>query len=293
MLPPFWLLAVNLMAPTTVKDALQRATLQLRAVTDRPRLEAELLLAHLLEERRIFLHAHPDASLTPDQVTTYTMLVQRRASAEPLPYLTGQIEFYGREFNVTPDVLIPRPETELLVETALDWMETHAVTRAIDAGTGSGCIAVTLAAETPWLSSIATDISTDALRVARSNAQRQGVGDRLSCVQADLLAPLSGPFDLIVSNPPYVARDEWNALPASVRQEPRLALLAGPQGLDIVRRLLTQARIRLRAGGLLLVEVGETQGDAVRALARDTFPSGEVCILKDLAGKERLLRVDA
>ncbi len=277
----------------TVKDTLQWAIIQLRAVTDRPRLEAELLLAHLLEERRVFLHAHPETALSPMQASIYARLVQRRAHDEPLPYLTGRVEFYGRDFAVTPDVLIPRPETELLVETALAWIKSHDVTRVVDVGTGSGCIAVTLAAEMPRLSIIATDISADALHVARRNAERQRVGDRLACVQADVLAPLLGPFDLIVSNPPYVAGDEWDTLPASVRREPRLALLAGPQGLDAIRRLLNQARARLRPGGLLLVEIGETQGNAVRALARANFLQASVRILQDLAGKERLLQVIA
>lgn len=278
-------------AATTIRGALDRAATLLRAVTDRPHLEAELLMAHLLKRPRVFFHAHPETLLTPDQAEAYTTLAQRRARHEPLPYLTGQMEFCGRTFVITPKVLIPRPETELLVETARDWMATHEATRAVDVGTGSGCIAVTLAAEAPALTILATDLSAPALRVARANAERHGAVARVPCVQADLLAPLPGPFDLIVSNPPYVSNDEWGALPVSVRREPRLALLAGAEGLAAIRRLLTQARSRLRPGGLLLLEIGETQGDAVCALAREAFPRGDVYILKDLAGKERLLQV--
>ena len=279
--------------PVSVREVLRQAAPQLAAVTDRPRLEAELLLAHLLGTSRVFLHAHPETGLTTDQATAYAALVQRRARHEPLPYITGRVEFYRRDFAVTPDVLIPRPETELLVETALDWIDSHAVSRAVDVGAGSGCIAVTLAAEAPTLSVLAVDLSAHALRVARANATRHHVAGRLRWVQADLLAPCTGPFDLIVSNPPYVARDEWDALPASVRREPWQALLAGPEGLDVIRRLLTQVKTRLRPGGLLLVEIGETQGGMVRALAKAAFPQGDVRVLKDLVGKERLLRVSA
>lgn len=295
MLPPFSYDVMNSNRfSTTVDQALRRAATQLAPVTDHSRLEAELLLAHLLEQPRVFLHAHPETPLTPAQAKAYAALVQRRAGHEPLPYITGHVEFYGRDFTVTPDVLIPRPETELLVETALAWMDTHDVTRAVDVGTGSGCIAVTLAAEMPSLNVIATDLSTAALRVARANARRHNVQDCARCVQANLLTPLPDPFfDLIVSNPPYVALDEWETLPLSVRREPRQALRAGPEGLDAIRRLLAQARPRLRPGGLLLVEIGETQGTRVHALAREIFPQRDVRILKDLAGKERLLRVEA
>jgi release factor glutamine methyltransferase len=277
--------------PISIKEVLNHASGKLAAVTNRPRLEAELLLAHLLEHSRVFFHAHPEMLLTPAQAEDYVSLVQRRASHEPLPYITGHIEFYGRKFVVTPDVLIPRPETELLVERALAWIEPQKVVRAVDVGTGSGCIAVTLAAEAPALRIVATDLSANALRVARSNARRHSVENRIQSVQADLLGALSGPFDLIVSNPPYVARDEWNALPTSVRHEPGLALLAGPEGLDAIHRLLAQAKTMLRSGGLLLMEIGETQGDAVRVLARDIFPQADVHILKDLAKKDRLLSV--
>ena len=275
----------------TISEVLRWASARLESVTNRPRLEAELLMAHLLQQPRISLHAHPETPLTPDQTSTYAALVERRAGHEPLPYITGHIEFYGRDFTVTPDVLIPRLETELLIEKALDWLDAHEVTRAVDVGTGSGCIAVTLAREVPTLRFVATDLSAEALHVARANAGSHGVAVRVRCMQADLLAPLLGPFDLIVSNPPYVAHEEWTALPASVRREPRLALLAGSEGLDAVRSLLAQAKTRLRAGGLLLMEIGETQGGDVCALAKSIFPQADVRVLQDLAGKDRLLRI--
>jgi release factor glutamine methyltransferase len=235
--------------------------------------------------------AYPEATLAPAQVAAYRALIKRRVAGIPLPYLLGEWPFYGRDFTVTRDVLIPRPETERLVEKALGWLITHAVDCVVDVGTGSGCIAVTLAAEMPALCVVATDLSAAALRVARTNARRHDVASRVRCVQTDLLTSLPGPFDLIVSNPPYVARDEWDALPTSVQREPHQALLAGPEGLDVIRRLLIQAQHRLAMDGLLLMEIGETQGDTVHALAQDAFPRAKVDILTDLADKDRLLRV--
>jgi len=187
--------------------------------------------------------------------------------------------------------LIPRPETELLVERAMDWLRSHPSRRIVDIGTGSGCIAVTLAVMRRELHIAAGDVSAAALAVAQTNAQHHGVASRVACIQAALLTPFAGPLDLILSNPPYVADQEWELLPDSVRQEPRSALLAGPQGLDLVRRLLSQARYRLAPGGCMLVEIGKEQADAVQALAQTAFPKACVNVLPDLAGKPRLLEV--
>ncbi len=205
-------------------------------------------------------------------------------------------EFYGLTFSVTPDVLIPRPETERLVDLALAWIQGHRQPRVIDVGTGSGCIAVTLAVMAPGLRVYATDISAEALHVARANGRRNSVDARVTWLQADLLTPLAFPLDLIVSNPPYVADGEWEHLPTSVRSEPSLALLAGTEGLDVIRRLLVQAARRLSATGCLLVEIGEEQGRAVCSLARAAFsgpPHRDVDIRlhRDLAGKDRILEV--
>lgn len=278
-------------SPSTVREALRWATGVLGAVADRPRVEAEILLGSLLGRGRPHLLAHPERVLEREAAASFVSLVRRRAAGEPLPYLTGRMEFYGLEFAVTPDVLIPRPETELLVEEALAWLEHRSGVRAVDVGTGSGCVAVALARCAPRLRLCGVDLSAAALGVARSNARRHGVDDRVGFLQGDLLRPLAAPLDLVVSNPPYVATTEWDALPPSVRREPRLALLAGSSGLDAIRRLLPQAALRLRPGGLLLVEIGERQGEAVASLARTLFPRGDVAILRDLAGRERLLRV--
>ncbi len=274
-----------------VAAALRWANTQLVPLTDRPQLEAELLLASLLERPRTYLWAHPEASLPPQQAADYAAWVQRRAAGEPLPYIIGQSEFYGLTFTVTPDVLIPRPETETLVEAALAWLKMHPVSTAVDVGTGSGCIAVALAVHAPSLRLYATDISPAALQVARANAERHNVAERLTFLEGDLLMPLPEPIHLIVSNPPYVTEEEWDALPLSVRREPRTALLAGADGLDAIRRLLAQAQRRLRPGGLMLVEIGERQGQAAQALAQAAFPKAEVTILPDLAGKDRVLSI--
>ncbi len=274
-------------------SALRWASTFLAPHIDRPQVEAELLLVHVLAQPRAYLWAHPEAALTSQQAADYAACVQRRAAGEPLPYITGQIEFFGLMFTVMPDVLIPRPETETLVEAALDWLEAHPDAVAVDVGTGSGCIAVALTIQVPSLRLYATDISPAALQMARANAERHNVAEHITFLEGDLLMPLLEPVDLIVSNPPYVAEDEWDALPLSVRQEPRLALLSGADGLDAIRQLLQQACTRLLPSGLMLVEIGERQGKAAQALAQAAFPDADVSILPDLAGKDRVLKITA
>ena len=197
--------------PCSPGQALAWARAQLCPSTDRPRLEAELLLAHVLDRPRPYLIAHPGLRISAPLAEQYLAAVQRRAGGEPLPYITGAIEFFGLPFAVTPDVLIPRPETERLVETALDWITRRDLRTAVDVGTGSGCVAVTLAVHAPALRLFATDISAAALAVARANAAHHGVGDRIACLEGDLLAPLPAPVDLIVGNPPYVGFKTWAA----------------------------------------------------------------------------------
>ena len=279
---------------STIGKALAWARSMLRAVTDWPQLEAERILAEICELPRASLIAHPERSLAPEERQIFTDHVLRRASGVPLPYILGHIEFFGLDLYVAPEVLIPRPETETLVEMALAWARQRGSQTVLDVGTGSGCIAIALAVTLPHLSLLATDLSIDALRVAHRNARRHSVRDRIHLIRTDLLQALRGPIDLIVSNPPYVADTEWHHLPPSVRQEPTLALRAGPEGLDVIRRLLIQARTRLAPGGCLLVEIGEHQGPAVIRLAREIFgPHGPVHISvhQDLAGRDRVLQV--
>ncbi len=272
----------------SVAAALREGAARLASITETPRLEAEVLLAHATGLTRTVLLAHPERPLTADERTRYEDLLARRRAGVPLPYLTGRVEFFGLEFTVTPEVLIPRPETETLVERAL----ARAPQTVVDVGTGSGCVAVALAVRLPRARLYATDLSRAALRVAAENARRHGVADRIHFLQADLASPLRGPVDLVVSNPPYVAEEEWASLPESVREyEPRLALDGGPGGLSVVRRLLADAARLLRPGGALLVEIGAGQGPHAVALARATFPKAYIRIHPDLAGRDRILEV--
>jgi release factor glutamine methyltransferase len=234
------------------------------------------------------LLTHPERALSSDQLSTYRRLVHHRASGYPLPYLTGRVEFYGLEFEVTPDVLIPRPETETLVELAL----ARRPAIIADVGAGSGCITVALAIHLPEAAVCAIEISPAALVVAQRNAERHGVVERVRFLVGDVLNPRPSPVDLIVSNPPYIPTSECALLPTSVRDhEPRLALDGGADGLVIVRQLLTQAPAILNPGGGILIEIGADQGEAAGHLARTSFPEATVRVHPDLAGRDRVLEV--
>jgi release factor glutamine methyltransferase len=280
-------------SPKNVAEALAWALATLAGGSDSEPLDASLLLMHALGVDRAALIAHPERPLTPEQSATYRDLVQRRAAGVPLPYLTGTRAFYDLELIVTPDVLIPRPETEHLVEAALAWAHGRRGLRVVDIGTGSGAIAVALARHLPEAHVWALDISAAALDVARQNAARYGMLERIEFVSGDLLVPLLSrgqQADLIAANLPYINSDELDTL-AVARHEPRLALDGGPDGLDLIRRLLDQAPGVLAAGGLLLLEIGAEQGKRVRALAKAVFPGAQVQITPDYAGHERVVSV--
>ncbi len=297
-----WKSNVSIQHPvSTVRWVLRQAIAELAPITDAPRLEAEVLLSHVLDVSRTALLTHPERILTPDQLSNYQTLIRRRASGYSLPYLAGRVEFYNLEFEITPEVLIPRPETETLVDLALALCSsstcpsthsssTHPI--IADVGTGSGCIAVSLAVHLSRAIVYAIEISPAALAVARRNVERHGVAARVRLVVGDVLTLRSGLVDLIVSNPPYIPTGDCDSLPASVRDyEPRLALDGGPDGLSIVRRLLAQAPAVLRPGGALLIEIGADQGEAVDCLARTIFPRAAVRVHPDLAGRDRVLEV--
>ena len=245
------------------------------------RLEAELLLAHLLGTDRVGLYLVADRPLDEGELERYRDLLRRRVAGEPVAYLTGVREFYGLEFKVTPDVLVPRPETELIVDRVRELQPAD----LLDLGTGSGCIAVACALRLPGIAVTATDVSAAALAVARHNAERHAVDIRFC--KGDLFDPLErgSRFGLIASNPPYVAAGQ---LPPA---EPRLALLGGADGLDLVRRVIHGAPDWLAKGGTLLVEIGEDQGDSVEALARARF--SKTTLHRDLAGLPRLIEASA
>jgi release factor glutamine methyltransferase len=286
---------VPVCAPTV--GALIRAAQSYLAVTNgAPRLEAEVLLAHVLACSRTHLYAHPERKLSSELRTRFQRLVSRRAADEPLPYLIGETQFYGMELHVDPRVLIPRPETETLVELAGAWLTAHRraekAPAVVDVGTGSGAIAISLAVDASWARIYAADLSSPALDVARDNARRHNVYERITFLLSDLLEALADPVDLIVSNPPYIAQEEWATLPAGVRErEPRLALDGGVDGLQIIQRLLVDAARRLRTQGALMIEIGAAQGPEARKAARRAFPDAEIQIVQDLAGRDRVLSV--
>lgn len=245
------------------------------------RLDAELLLAHALGMSRLDLYVQFDRPVTSAETDRFRELIRRRGQGEPVAYLLGEREFRGRLFTVNPAVLIPRPETELLVEAVLSlWRdEGYRGGWVVDVGTGSGAIAVSLALEHPGCRVAAVDVSADALEVARANGARHGVADAIVFLHGDLLQPLEArglaPLEVIVSNPPYVAEEEWAHLDKTVRDyEPRLALDGGPDGLAVVRRLISESRRLLPEGGVLAMEVGAGQRAAVdEALAGAGFAS--------------------
>jgi release factor glutamine methyltransferase len=265
--------------------------------SETPLLDAQVLLAHILNKPRAWLLAHPEVSLTEEQQQAYSQGLARLATGEPLPYLIGHWEFFGLDFRISPQVLIPRPETELLVEKALAWLDRHPGRRlAADVGTGSGCIAISLAVHQPDLQLLATDCSPEALQIASQNAERHGVSGRIRFQPANLLhlsEPVNLPagFDLIAANLPYIPSQTLKQL-AVYGREPTQALDGGPDGLDLIRRLLVQARTLLAPGGLMLLEVEYRQGDLARALGEASFPTAQVSVDRDLAGQERLLVIE-
>ncbi len=260
---------------STVGELLAAATL--------PRAEARLLLAASLGVSVESLIARPERAVEGAAAERFSTLVRRRAQGEPVAYLLGEKEFYGRRFAVSPAVLVPRPETELLVQLALQRLRGEPAPRLLDLGTGSGCIAITLALECPAAAVVAVDRSADALAVARANAQR--LGATIELVAGDWYGAVGGRFDLIVANPPYVAAADPHL--ADLRHEPRSALVAGADGLTDLRRIVAGAPARLKHGGSLAVEHGHDQGASVRDLFAQAGFTG-IETHRDLAGIERV-----
>jgi release factor glutamine methyltransferase len=253
----------------SISSAIREGTQQLhKAAVAEPRREAGSLLAHVLGHDRSFIIAHAEEPLTNEQSEALQLLVERRASGEPLQYITAQQEFFKLDFEVTPDVLIPRPETELIVETALALLQNDPETYFADIGTGSGCIAISMLHEKLQARAVAMDISRAALNVAQRNAERHKVTDRLVLLESDGLSALdtSESFSLIVSNPPYVSEAELKSIQREVSYEPPAALAAGPDGLSVIRRLLTDVPPFLRSGGYFIFEIGFGQSEAVERL---------------------------
>lgn len=254
----------------SIGNAIQEGAESLReGAVNEARREAGSLMAHVLDRDRGFVIAHAADSLAEALYHDFRRLISRRLRGEPLQYLTGHREFFKLDFEVSPDVLIPRPETELVVEVALELCKDDAAPFVADIGTGSGCIAISLLNELREAQAVATDISAAALRVAQRNAERHSVNDRLTLIESDCFSKLDvgAPFSLIVSNPPYVADGEMRNLPREVRDyEPQAALASGPDGLSVIRRLLREAPTFLRSGGYFVLEIGFGQSEAIGQL---------------------------
>ncbi|MDE2089103.1 MAG: peptide chain release factor N(5)-glutamine methyltransferase [Gammaproteobacteria bacterium] len=274
--------------PCTVHLALTEAERRLAPLHDGARLDAELLLAFALDRPRSHIHAHPEQALTPPQRARFDDLIQRRAAGWPVAYLTGRREFWSLDLEVTPDTLIPRPETELLVERTLRHLPPDSEARVADLGTGSGALALAIARERPRARVVASDVSEPALAVARANAARLGINN-VAFRAGDWCAALGGErFDVIASNPPYVPRGDPHLTRGDLRFEPLIALAAGPDGLDALRRIAFHARRHLIPDGWLLLEHGYNQETGVRQLLmrygyrdvtdhRDAAGHGRVC----------------
>ena len=272
----------------SLREALHAAIARLTAQdVPSPRLNAELLLMFTLNCDRAYLYAHPERELSLEEKSRYDQALVERACGVPAQYITGHQEFWGMDFIVSPAVLIPRPETEHLIETILSLAKTARRIRIADAGTGSGCIAVALAKELPTAEIHATDISAAALEVARANAARHQLADRTHFHQTDLLSGFEpSSFDFVVSNPPYVGESEADQVQLEVRNfEPRAAVFAGPTGLEVIERLIPQAHSMLKPGGWLIMEISGSIAEGVRALLASW---DRVSLTADLQGIPRV-----
>jgi release factor glutamine methyltransferase len=274
-----------------ISDILLELHTRLSSISQTPLLDAQVLLGHVLGQTRNWVLTHPEAHLSSDQEHALKKAIARLEAGEPLPYVLGHWEFYGLDFYITPETLIPRPETELLVEQALSWSHTRTKRlRAVDIGTGSGCIAISLTLDASNVHVMGCDISLTALQVAKANAHRHRVSGKVDFVQCDLFPPVKVQFDMICANLPYIPTETLHSLKVYQR-EPALALDGGEDGLKQIRRLLNGAETALAPGGLLLLEIEASSGAAVHSLASQAFTKADVQVLPDLAGRDRLVSV--
>lgn len=287
-----WKLAQDVQVGQALKFATNRFN---EEAIESASLDAQLLLSHVLQVERTWLFAHHEHPLTPEQAEAFTALIMRRMRHEPIAYLIKRKEFYGLEFNIDNRVLVPRPETELLVDHVLDELPLfkHKPIYIADVGTGSGAIALALAANHPDVRIFAIDISEDALDLAESNVRRLDPRQQVTLLCGDLLTPLSQQVDIIVANLPYISSKLYVTLDPDVRDfEPRLALESGPEGLDAIRRLLQQADHYLRPGGQIFLEIAHDQGKLVESMVRTQFSHAHfIRVYKDYHDHDRIVRV--
>lgn len=274
----------------TLGNALNQVSSRLKKNSETADLDAQNLLAYVLKRSRAWILAHIESPLTAKSTAQLETLVTRLETGIPLPYVVGHWEFYNLDFEVTPDVLIPRPETELLVERSIVWLNQNPNRRqAADVGTGSGCIGIALASNVSDLQVLASDNSSAALEIARRNAIKNRVSKRMIFECCDLL-PENQEFDLIVANLPYIPTKSLQQLPV-FRREPTSALDGGADGLELIRNLISIAPEKLVPGGLLIMEIEASQGTKALSLAYDVFAEAEIHLYRDLAGHDRILEV--
>jgi release factor glutamine methyltransferase len=276
---------------STIRAALMLGRRQLQSYSDSPSLDVQVVLASLIDQPKSWVLAHPEYALPKQIQAEFHEALDRLCDGEPLPYVLGQWEFYGRHFRVSPSVMIPRPESERLIELGLEFIDSQTDPSFVaDVGTGSGCVAITLAVERPSLRLVGTDRSKAALRVADENAELHGVTGQIDWVQADLLGSLLTRFNLVLANLPYVPSSRLGQIPVA-KQEPTMALDGGELGLDLIKALIVLLPEYLADHGLALLEIDESHGPAVVAFAREIFPGMEVTLKPDLAGLDRYVSI--
>jgi release factor glutamine methyltransferase len=283
-------LPINGYHPPTIDEVLRQAARQLSPHSSSPRLDAEVLLAHLLHTGRASLLARSTSTVDPAVLSSYGELIGRRTTGEPIAYLTGHKEFYGLDLCITPEVLVPRPETESAVEACLQLLPSTETSQMADIGTGSGAILVAVCKHRPYVKAFGTDISPAAIEVAKHNCRAHGIEEQVTLLVGHLLEPLTGRVDLIVANLPYVPPGE--ASPDVATWEPQVAVFGGGEdGTALIREFLAEAPHYLLPGGTVIMETAHSQGKIVSELARAAFPGASVEVRKDLAGYDRIIVV--
>jgi release factor glutamine methyltransferase len=276
-----------------LKDWLADARRQLEPISDAPALEAQMLASYVLSRPRSWLLAHSETAIEIGKLEILNAHLHQLAEGYPFAYITGEQEFFGRKFAVKPGILVPRPETEILVEFALKWLAEHPEGRtAVDVGCGSGCISISLAADCRDLSVVAVDIDPEAVWLTKHNALSHHAAETVLCLVGDLLSPINTKFDLVCANLPYIPTGKLEKL-AVTRFEPVLALDGGKDGLQLIERLIKQLKTLLATGGIILLEIESSQGESAPQIASKYFPRSEIHIVKDLAGLSRLMVIQS
>ena len=273
----------------TIQNALKLSNKRLEGISTSFRNDSRVLLCNSIDKPQSWLLAHPEEKLTSTQFSKFEKILSKLELGIPLPYVLGEWDFFGLTFHVNSSTLIPRPETEILVATALDWFNKNPdKTNALEIGSGTGCIPISIAVNHPTVKFTSVDLSEDALLVAQRNLKRHNIDNQIVFLQSDLFENVDGKFDLICSNPPYIPTMTLHNLKV-FKKEPTFALDGGNDGLDIIRKILSSSKVYLNPKGLIMIEIEAGQGKTVQNLANSNFPKAQINVKKDLAGHDRLL----